>query len=173
MKVILPGDKKDVFYMYLEGIDVPIQQAYIPRAKDTVIGKVIAEKKNVAYIVDISSFYAMSVLVKGLETKLKQEDVIIGNVSENLETLENVRVLKGGVLMKLPPSKIPRVIGTRGEMLKHISNITGSKLEIGKNGSVWIYGGKLHVTIQILDTIVRRAHIKGLTDYISKEFGGR
>ncbi|MCS7122747.1 MAG: KH domain-containing protein [Candidatus Micrarchaeota archaeon] len=173
MRVVLPGDREGIYYMYLEGIDVPMQQAYIPRPKDTVIGKVIAEKKNVAYIVDISSFYAMTVLIKGLDTRLKQEDIIIGNVGDNLENLENIRVLKGGVLIELPPSKIPRVIGTRGEMLKHISNITGSKLEIGKNGLVWMNGGKLHTTIKILETIVRRAHIRGLTDYISKEFGER
>ncbi|MEM1700454.1 MAG: KH domain-containing protein [Candidatus Anstonellales archaeon] len=171
MRVILPGDMEGIYNLHLEGIDAAMETVYIPKPKDVVIGKIIAEKKNVAYIVDISSFYAMSIMIRGLEIKLNVGDYVIGVVSQSGETLENIRLLRNGVIYRVPESKVGRIVGSKGEMLKLIEKLSNSKLEVGRNGVIWIGKGDFSRAIDIINTIVRRAHIRGLTDYIMKNFG--
>lgn len=169
--IVLPGDRKDQYYLRIEGIDNPIEYAYIPKAGDIVIGKVIAEKKNVAYIIDIFSYYALSAMVRSTNTELKVGDFVLGTISQNAENMEDIRVIKNIVLYRVPPSKLSRIVGTKGQMIKLIAELSGSKLGVGRNGVVWIEGGNLSKAISIVNDIIKRAHLRDVMEYIKIKYG--
>lgn len=78
------------------------------------------------------------------------------------------RRLEGGMTINIPPSKVPRVIGRRGSMIKMIKNNTDCRLFVGKNGVVWFDGepddvAKVRTAI---DMIVDEAHTSGLTERV-------
>lgn len=172
MKIILPGDKKNMNYIHIEGVEPPIEQAYIPKPGDIVVGKIIAEKKNVAYIVDIFSFYAVSIMMRNINLELKINDFVMGTIGENAENMENIKLLRNTVIITVPPSKLAKIIGTKGQTLKLITELSGSKIGVGRNGVVWIQEGDIAKALEIIDIITKRAHLKELNEYIYKKYKG-
>ncbi len=170
--ITLPGDKKDQYYLMIDGIENPIEYAYIPKPGDIVVGRVIAEKKNVAYIIDIFSYYALSAMIKTINIELKIGDFVLGTISQN-DNLEDIRVIKNALIYRVPTSKLSRIVGTKGQMIKLIGQLSKSKLGVGRNGVVWIEGGEISKAINIIDDIVRRAHMKDVLDYIKSKYGDK
>jgi exosome complex component RRP4 len=78
------------------------------------------------------------------------------------------RKLEGGMTVNVPPSKVPRIIGRRGSMIKTIKNNTDCRVFVGKNGVVWFDGepeevSRVHNAIRM---IVDEAHTSGLTERV-------
>ena len=79
------------------------------------------------------------------------------------------RKLRGGRLIKVVPSKVPRIIGRSGSMVELIKNSTGTQIVVGQNGLVWVKGENEDLATEAILLIDEKAHIKGLTDFI-KDF---
>ena len=78
------------------------------------------------------------------------------------------RKLKGGVVIKITPSKVPRLIGKQGSMVNLIKEKTGTVIRVGQNGLVWLDGEKVEKAIKAIKLIDEKSHIYGLTEGISK-----
>jgi len=78
------------------------------------------------------------------------------------------RKLKGGVTIRITPSKVPRLIGKEGSMINTIKEKTGTVIRVGQNGVVWISGEKVDKAIKAIKMIEEKSHIIGLTEEISK-----
>ena len=81
-----------------------------------------------------------------------------------------LRKLKGGKLIEVTSSKVPRIIGKQGSMITLIKNATNCKIIIGQNGWVWILGDDLNDEMLAAAAILKieqEAHTSGLTDKIS------
>ncbi|MFH8110059.1 MAG: KH domain-containing protein, partial [Candidatus Aenigmatarchaeota archaeon] len=96
------------------------------------------------------------------------------NVSRNkLVTLtmkeKRCRKLYGGTIIKVTPSKVPRIIGRRGSMVELIKEKTGCQIVVGQNGLIWIKGENKRLAIEAILRIESYAHKVGLTDKV-KEF---
>jgi exosome complex component RRP4 len=78
------------------------------------------------------------------------------------------RKLEGGMTITVPPSKVPRIIGRRGSMIKTIKNNTDCRLFVGKNGVVWFDGepGEVSHVRSAIEMIVDQAHTSGLTERV-------
>ena len=76
------------------------------------------------------------------------------------------RVLKGGMILKIKPIKVPRVIGKKSTMVKQISDSTKSQIVVGVNGVIWIQGGNAALAIEAILRIEEEAHVGGLTERI-------
>ena len=149
---------------------LPLEGAWSPRLNDTVVG-VVTMVKNHVYEVDLSHF-GRGLIIEGKFDKLSLSvgDIVDARVRdiEDRKTviLENPRKLYGGILVSIKPAKVPRVIGKENTMVKTISSITGSRLAVGYNGTIWISGGDQSAALIAIEVIENEAHTSGLTERV-------
>ncbi len=166
---------------------VPLNGVYIPKRGDGIIA-IVKDITFSMWILDINSPYtAVLSLSEGVEefvdltkTDLSKyynyDDVIFAKVN-NVTKSKTVqlsmrdrlcRKLVGGRLIKIVPTKVPRVIGKAGSMVEMIKKKTGTQIVVGQNGIIWVKGENQRIAIEAILEIERYSHIEGLTDRISK-----
>ncbi len=99
--------------------------------------------------------------------------VKVTNVTEgmdvNLSMMDRrCKKLHGGRVIEIAPSKVPRVIGKQGTMVKQIKNETGTNIIVGQNGRVWIQGENANLAARAVKKVEEEAHLDGLTDRIAE-----
>lgn len=165
---------------------IPLSGVYVPRKGDKVIG-FVTDVEKVGWIIDINSpwqaFLSLSEAVEEFvdlkRTSLTRfydiGDVIYAQITDARRgdiqlTMKApmARKLKGGVTIKITPSKVPRLIGKEGSMINLIKEKTRTIIRVGQNGVVWINGEKIEKAIKAIKLIDKKSHIIGLTDEISK-----
>ena len=76
-----------------------------------------------------------------------------------------------GFIIRLTPSKIPRLIGKKGSTVNMIIKETGCNIVIGQNGRILIQGKtreqEMNV-VRVIEKIEREAHISGLTNRVQE-----
>lgn len=170
---------------------VPLAGVYVPRPGDGVIA-VVNDIQSTFWILDINSPYdsilqlgeAVGEYVDTAKTDISVYydigDVVYAKVmavsrSKSVQlTMNDYRAKKliGGRLMRITPSKVPRVIGKEGSMIELIKNKTGCQIVVGQNGVVWLKGEKEALAAKAVVTIEAEAHTEGLTDRITKLLEG-
>lgn len=169
---------------------IPLSGVYMPSVNDRIIG-VITQVEISGWVVDINSPYdAFLPVSEGTDEFIDMSrtdlsrffdigDIIFCKVSKVTKT-KNVRVsmmahgarkLYGGIIMRVTPSKIPRIIGRGGSMVNLIKEKTNCIIYTGQNGVVWIRGDNKDKVIEAILTIERESHTVGLTDKIEKMLG--
>ena len=166
---------------------IPLSGRYVPKKGDVVIGKVV-EIGFSGWRVDIGWAFEANLSMKEAssdfidkKTDLTQYytygDIVAGQItyvfgSKIIDlTMKGpgLRKLKGGRLIKIIPSKVPRVIGKQGSMISMIKEKTNCRIIVGQNGLVWIQGDDNDNVMLAVDTIYKieeEAHMSGLTDRI-------
>lgn len=168
---------------------IPLSGVYIPTVGDKVIA-VITSVEISGWSVDINSPYdAFLPLSEGVDEYVDSRsdlsryfdvnDIIICMISR--VTKKKViqasmrdyssRKLRGGIIIKVTPSKVPRIIGKGGSMINLIKNKTNCEIITGQNGIVWIRGENKDKAIEVILTIEKESHIIGLTEKIEKMLG--
>ena len=71
-------------------------------------------------------------------------------------------------MIGIAPSKVPRVIGKKGTMVKQINEKTNCNIIVGQNGQVWISGDEANLAARAVKKVEREAHTENLTDRISE-----
>jgi exosome complex component RRP4 len=161
-----------------KGSLVSLEGIWSPRVGDNVVG-IIKSARNAVYEVDLS-FFLRSILVGSKYDRHihKPGDVIEATIKdvEDRKTvvLTAERVLHGGTVLNVKPTKVPRIIGKANTMVKQISDMTRCNIIVGKNGIVWIKGGNVALATAAIRQIEDEAHTSGLTERIKKmlEDGG-
>ena len=124
----------------------PFNCIWSPQQGENVVG-VIDEAKLNTYNVNLHSPYKGVIISKYAEGGLSNGDIIEATVrgldKTGVAVLVRPRVLRGGKLISIKPSKIPRVLGRGNTMIKQISDYTKSSISIGMNGMIWIKGGDI------------------------------
>jgi exosome complex component RRP4 len=149
---------------------IPLEGTWEPHIGDTVVG-IVAENRNKVYFIELS-YFKRSILVLDKYERYEPEygDVIQATVKdiEGNKTiiLYEPKMLEGGVMLKIKPTKVPRVIGKQSTMVKQIAEATKSDIVVGVNGMVWICGGNTALAIEAILRIENEAHVPGLTERI-------
>jgi exosome complex component RRP4 len=76
-----------------------------------------------------------------------------------------------GFIMRLTPSKIPRLIGKKGSMVNMILNATGCNIVIGQNGIILNHGRtrkREEMAVKGINKVEKEAHISGLTSRVQE-----
>jgi exosome complex component RRP4 len=78
---------------------------------------------------------------------------------------------KGGIIVDIAPTKVPRLIGKKGSMINMIKDKTKCKIVVGQNGLVWVKGDEdmEQLTKNIIHLIEAEAHTSGLTNKIKNK----
>ncbi|MBN1923365.1 MAG: RNA-binding protein [Nanoarchaeota archaeon] len=103
-------------------------------------------------------------------------DVIFAKIIELTESKKigltlkepDLKKLEGGVLARIDPPKVPRLMGTKGSMVDMIEKKTKTTIYVGDNGYVWIKGNADDVkkVKEVISIINNESHISGLTKKI-------
>ena len=164
----------------------PLEGRYIPSKDDFVIG-IVEDTMPTCWLVDIRGPYPALLHVSEVpwdvdfgETSryLTEGDALTAKVAsvdpeKKVDiTLKDpkLRKLKGGQIIEVAPSKIPRLIGKKGSMISLIKKHTNCRFFIGQNGRIWINGSDEGIakTIQTIKIIEKESITYGLTDKIKK-----
>ncbi len=166
---------------------IPLSGRYQPQKGDKVIGKIVDIAPS-NWVVDINAPYLAPLHVNDTPWKiefgdtgkyLNVGDTILAKVSSVNEVKQvwltlkeqGLRKLEGGHVITVSPTKVPRIIGKDGSMIKVLKDLTNTKIYVGQNGVIWI-DGKIDDIMKVVGAIriiEREAHTIGLTDRV-KEF---
>lgn len=161
---------------------------YIPKINDLVVAKVLSHS-SLSWELDINSSYVgflpaadvfgrdFSAHADELNSKLKKGDLVVARIANSdrsrdpLLTISDRELgkIESGELVKISPSKVPRLIGKRGTMIQTIEMATGAIITIGQNG--WIVvscenSDGLLKAIKAIQMVEEQAHIANLTDRV-------
>lgn len=149
---------------------VPLEGLWYPRPGEKVIG-VIEEAKLNTCTVTLNAPYKGIIILKFSEANMLNNDIVEATVKELDKTstivLSRPRVLYGGKIMAVKPSKVPRILGKDNTMINQIAQSTKSSISVGMNGLVWIKGGDVDLATNAINQIVDEAHVSGLTERIA------
>src|SRR3989344_438768 len=134
---------------------IPLSGAFIPRRNNVILGRVVDFTFS-GWLVDVD--YASVAFLpvaeaprfinkNELDQFLRIGDMVaakiwsIGGKSIDL-TLKGrgLGKLEGGLVFRINPSRVPRVIGREGSMINLIKEKAGCNITIGQNGWVWVRG---------------------------------
>jgi exosome complex component RRP4 len=169
---------------------VALKAFYMPRAGDMVIGTVVEIGFN-GWTIDINSPYqaflrpadVLSRPFKPQKDELSQVldmgDLIVAKIISYDRTHDpQITVAEPGLgkitrgqIVKVTPTKIPRIIGRQGSMVSMIKEQTGCQIILGLNGVVLITGKTLEdeqLALMAIHKIEEESHTSGLTDRITQ-----
>ena len=165
---------------------IPLKSKYVPKKGDVVIGK-IDDVRFSMWNVDINSPYSgilPAFEVFGREKKELNKVFDIGDVLflrvVDVDEIKKAKLglkgrgmgkFKGGIIVDIAPTKVPRLIGKKGSMINMIKDKTNCKIVVGQNGLVWVKGDKdmEQLTKNIIHLIEAEAHTSGLTNKIKNK----
>ena len=167
---------------------IPFSGGYYPRRGNVVIGRVEMLTHN-GWVIDIgnseNAFLSLMEFPKFIQKGSLHEvmnigDMVVAKVAftkgRGVElTLKSSGVgkIEGGIVFKLNPNKVPRIIGKEGSMIKLIKDETGCNITIGQNGFIWIQNEKIENELLAKKAIMfisEKFFTKGLTESVEKFF---
>ena len=165
---------------------IPLKSKYVPKKGDVVIGK-IKDVRFSMWDVDINSPYSgilPAFEVFGREKKELNKVYDVGDVLflrvVDVDEIKKAKLglkgrgmgkFKGGIIVDIAPTKVPRLIGKKGSMINMIKDKTKCKIVVGQNGLVWVKGNEdmEQLTREIIHLIEAEAHTSGLTNKIKNK----
>ncbi len=165
---------------------VPIKGRYNAIVNDPVIG-IIEEAMSSSWLVDINAPYPALLHVNEVpwevnfgetEKFLNTGDSIMTKVlrvdlDKKLQVTmkdRNLYKIRGGYIMNVEPSKVPRIIGKQGSMIGLLKKHTKCRIFVGQNGRIWIDGDDENVVVakQTIQLIQKESISFGLTNKIEE-----
>jgi exosome complex component RRP4 len=169
---------------------VALKAFYVPRVGDTVIGTIVEVGFN-GWTVGINAPYqallrASDVLSRpfkpqrdDLSQVLNEGDLIVAKIVSYDRTHDpqltvgepGLGKITRGQVIRITPTKIPRVIGRKGSMISMIKQETNCQIILGLNGTVLVTGKAVEdeeLAVAALHKIEEESHTTGLTDRITR-----
>jgi exosome complex component RRP4 len=169
---------------------VALKAFYIPKTGDIVIGTIV-EVGFTGWTVDINAPYpallrASEVLSRPFKPQqddlpqvLDVGDLIVAKIAAYDRTHDpqlkvdepGLGKITRGQILKITPTKVPRVIGRKGSMISMIKQETGCHIILGLNGVVLITGKTVEdeqLAAMAIRKIDEESHTSGLTDRITQ-----
>jgi len=152
---------------------------YMPEVNDIIIGKVIDVLSN-GWIIDINSPYLGKLSLK--EIGVDPNDLytygdyilcqIVRMTKNKLIDLEikKKEKLNDGLILKVDPVRIPRLIGKNSSMLNLIKEYLKIDIIIGKNGRIYLNGNinDISKAVDIIRFIINNSYKNGLTEKVKE-----
>ncbi len=167
---------------------IPLSGTYMPRKGNVVIGKVenmtfngwlldvgTAETAFLS-ILEVPRYVNKNALDEVMDIKDMVVTKIIGVQKRGVDLTIKARGLgkiDEGIIIKINPNKVPRVIGKEGSMIKIIKDETRCNITVGQNGLIWIKGNKIEDELfakKAILFVAENSSISGLTDEMKEWF---
>lgn len=173
---------------------IPLTGKYNPRRDDTIIGEVVNITMN-GWIVDISGPYSAMLTLKDASSSYIERgadlsqfydygDIIVAQIVNVTKTKlidlsmrgPGLKKLKGGRIIDVTPSKVPRIIGRQGSMIHIIQDGAKCRIIVGQNGKVWISGDNMQDENKAAEAIMmieNEPQAEGLTEKVKNFLEGK
>jgi len=167
---------------------IPLSGTYKARRGNVVIGKVSNINLN-GWNIDIgspeSTFLSLMEVPRyvnkdGLEEVMKIGDMVSAKIwTVNKRGIDlsiksrGLGKIEEGLIFKINPNKVPRIIGKEGSMINLIKDNTGCNITVGQNGIIWVKGDKVEDELfskKAIMFVAEKSMITGLTDEVKKWF---
>jgi exosome complex component RRP4 len=169
---------------------VALRAFYVPKAGDVIIGSVKEVGFN-GWTIDIRAPYdamlrASDVLSRPFKPQndelsqfLEAGDLIVAKIA-SYDRAHDPQLTVGepglgkitrGQLMRVTPTKIPRIIGRKGSMISMIKQETNCQIILGLNGVILVTGkvpADEELAMRAIRKIEDESHTSGLTDRITQ-----
>ncbi|MDP1728647.1 MAG: exosome complex RNA-binding protein Rrp4 [archaeon] len=167
---------------------IPLSGVYIPRRGNVVIGEIV-DMNYSGWGVDIGGPYGSFLTLKEIPGYVEEGemesvygigDLIVAKIFNVKRTAVDLTMksregelgkIKDGIIIRVNPHRVPRIIGKEGSMIKLIKEYTNCTITVGQNGLVWIKGdnpeNKLFAR-RAIEFIVEHTTSEGLTDKVEK-----
>ena len=169
---------------------VALRAFYVPLVGDLVIGKVVDVTLG-SWTLDIkaphlATLRASDVINRSfnpqrddLPSIFDVDDLMLSKIvacDRTRDPLLTIREpglgkISGGQVIEITPTKIPRVIGSKGSMVNMLKKETGCQITVCQNGLVLIVGKNIEkerLAIMAIRKIDQEAHTKGLTERVTE-----
>jgi exosome complex component RRP4 len=165
---------------------IPIKGRYDAIVGDIVIG-IVDEPLSSSWLVNINAPYPALLHVSEVpwdvdfgetEKYLNSGDSIMVKVQQvDLEKKLQITMkdrglykIRGGLVIDVEPSKVPRIIGKKGTMINLLKKYTRCRIFVGQNGRIWIDGEGANVAsaLKAIRMIEDQSVYYGLTDKIEQ-----
>jgi len=180
---------------YRKGREVrvkPMKGRYLPREGDSVIA-VVSQVTYSNWILDINSPYdAVMPIGEAVDEYIDLSeddiadyydvgDVVIAKIQKVTKSKDmqvgmkdrRSRKIQGGMVIEVPPTKVPRIIGKKGSMVNMIKEKTGCTIVVGQNGRTWIRGENEALAAKACKRVARKAQESGLTNKMEEWLDGK
>ena len=167
---------------------IPLSGVYLPRQGNVIIGKVENITFN-GWIIDIgtaeNAFLSLTEVPRyvnknGLDEVMDIGDMVVAKVwNINKRGIDLSVKSRGlgkidqGIILKINPHKVPRIIGKEGSMIKLIKDNTNCNITVGQNGLIWVQGNKVEDELhakKAITFVTKNSFSSGLTDEVKKWF---
>ena len=171
----------------------PLTGPYLPRAEDDVIGKVV-DVNGFGWVIDINSCFdgflpasfvfgrEFSPSTHDLSSKFRVGDMVGARIESSERSRDPQLSIRGhgygkidsGEIVKISPTKVPRLIGRRGAMINFIIEKTGADVRAGQNGVVVVNGPPdgIAKAVQAIKMVDDEAHAADLMSKVEAYLGG-
>ncbi len=167
---------------------ISLSGVYQPRRGNVVIGKVENVTFN-GWVIDIdaaeNAFLSVAEVPRYVKKDELEEVMDIGDmvvakiwginkrgIDLSLKS-RGLGKINDGMIVRINPNKVPRIIGKEGSMINLIKDETGCNITVGQNGLIWIKGNKIEDELLAKKAILfvaEKSFISGLTDEVKKWF---
>ncbi|MEM2932914.1 MAG: exosome complex RNA-binding protein Rrp4 [Candidatus Pacearchaeota archaeon] len=161
---------------------IPISGVYMPRIGNVVIGQVIDVLFN-GWLVDIYAPYQAFLPASDVTSNLENltnfydvGDIIIAKIKTAQRrsvtlTMKGAGLMKinFGLIIKVGPSKVARIIGKQGSMVNVIKEATKTKIVVGQNGLIWVKGEDAESELlakEAIEMVAKNPLLDGLTEKV-------
>ena len=167
---------------------IPLSGVYEARRGNVVIGSVEMVTFN-GWVLDIGSaetaFLSLMEVPRyvnkdALEEVMNIGDVVVAKVwnigKRGIDLsirMKGLGKIDEGLIIKVNPNKVPRIIGKEGSMIKLIKDETHCNITVGQNGLIWIYGEKIDDELfakKAINFVAEKSFVSGLTEELEKWF---
>lgn len=165
---------------------IPLSGTYQPRRGNVIIGKVEDITFN-GWIIDIDApnhaFLPLTEVPTYVNRNALNEVMDIGEmvtakifgvnrkgIDLSIKSRE-LGKMEEGIILKINPNKVPRVIGKGGSMINLIKNETKCNITIGQNGLIWIKSDEIENELfakKAILFVAERSFVGGLTEELKK-----
>jgi len=167
---------------------IPISGVYIPRGGNVVIGEIKDLTMN-GWMVNIGGPYSAFLPLRecpGFIEESEMEnvygigDLIVTRIFDVRRTSVDLTMksrerglgkIQNGIVVRVNPHRVPRVIGKEGSMIKMIKDASNCYITVGQNGLIWINGDDIEKQAfakRIVEYIVDNTTTEGLTEKVEK-----
>lgn len=167
---------------------IPLSGVYHPRTGNVVIGKISDITFN-GWIIDIGASdnaflqvaeFPRYVNKSELDEVMDIGDMLIAKIigvnrrgTDLTVKSRGLGKIEEGLIVKINPNKVPRIIGKEGSMVKLIKENTNCNITVGQNGLIWIKGDGVEDELFSKEAILfvaEKSSISGLTEEVKKWF---
>jgi len=171
------------------GSVIALEASYNPLVGDLVIGKIVNIDLG-QWMVDIDASSSAILSVPDVIDAPFNPDIVMPDILDVGDTIvakivdldrrrtpilstlgRGLGKVEEGFIIRITPSKIPRLIGKKGSMVNMILKETGCRIVIGQNGQILIHGrtrDQEEIVVDVIDKINKEAHTTGLTSRVQE-----